>query len=1343
MSIPRRSTFITARRLAIVGAGALAGLALVWFAPGQRPAAQSAEKRGPTANRADAAGATTTSAAKTGRESLSASAAYEVYNLKQAQAIEAESLLINVLADLDDRSEVAADPQQNRVLVRGSAKVQQVARRVVMWLEKPSNRPQPHLALASATAAPTDPPAAERPSTSPPRRLATPPDATPTIPAAVPAVTAVRATNRHAERRAVASESADDRRPLRHPVRLAQAVDEAPPAPVAAGPRVIQLQNLSPADLEHSLTNLFGRQLPMTTERRGPRSLYTIENRAGGKVALTIDHETRSVSIDGAPALVGGWSRIVSALDTRRQPQDPDTRVVPLGQARPSTVRALITAFQNGARANARQPDGDEQPPRQDERQPDQAGVEQPNAQRPESGSMGGLIGPVQIEYLEGLDMLVLRGHPADVERINQIIEEIGQMVGVTEPEIVIHPLKHVGSSVLATLVQQVYEQVLLSRQGRVSMTPLVKPNALLLIGRKESVQAVTDLIERLDQPVNPNSTFQAYSLKHTPAAQAQTTVTDFFASRTGLGPVIKATADVRSNSLIVWASPRDLVEVAALIRRIDVSTSSAENELRVFHLRNSLADDLAPILQNAINLQGAQRQGQQQQQQFPFFQQQAQPTTPGTGASAQQQQKSTMLKFVVVDPDGERGIRSGILTEVRITADPRANALLVSAPADSMDLIDALIRQLDQPPQAEAQIKVFTIVNGDAEGMTQMLQGLFGSQQQQGGALNQILAGQVVGGASGENPLVSLKFSADRRTNSIIVSGSTPDLAVVEALLFRLDDSDVNKRKSTVYRLKNAPATEVSNAINQYLQSERQVQQIGGTGLVSAFEQIEREVVVVPEPVSNSLIVSATPRFFEEIKRLVEQLDARPPMVMIQVLIAQVSLNNTDEWGVELGLQDSILFDRSLLGDLQTVTTTATNAVTSITNQNLVAASNTPGFNFNNQQLGNSGSSNALANSNNVGAQGLSHFSLGRTNNELGFGGFVFSASSESVSVLIRALKESRRLDVLSRPQIMTLDNQPAFVQVGARVPRISGVQTNTAGQSNSIQMENVGVILGVTPRISPDNLVVMEIDAEKSELGPEAEGIPISISANGQVIRSPQINTTTAQTTVSAVSGQTIVLGGLITKSRSQVHRRVPLLSDLPVLGQLFRYDAYKSERTELLIIMTPHIVRRERDAEIIKQVEAARMSWCLADVIKMHGESGLRTRQDEWMDSETVVVYPTDKPEGAESLPPGLQEAKPSRLDEPPASRLDESRPSRLDEPPAGLDEVRSEPGNQGPVLRLPVADEEPTTRGASVAPRAPTPARPAAAVRPADAGPRADSRRRVAGDGTEKSAAPSQW
>jgi hypothetical protein len=120
-------------------------------------------------------------------------------------------------------------------------------------------------------------------------------------------------------------------------------------------------------------------------------------------------------------------------------------------------------------------------------------------------------------------------------------------------------------------------------------------------------------------------------------------------------------------------------------------------------------------------------------------------------------------------------------------------------------------------------------------------------------------------------------------------------------------------------------------------------------------------------------------------------------------------------------------------------------------------------------------------------------------------------------------------------------------------------------------------------------------------------------------------------AQTTVSALSGQTVVLGGLITKSKATTHRRVPLLSSIPVLGHLFRYDQVLEKRTELMIIMTPHIVQHPADAEWLKQVESARMSWVLSDVHDLHGYVGLRSRQQCCADDNVPTIYPDYNPAG----------------------------------------------------------------------------------------------------------------
>ena len=157
---------------------------------------------------------------------------------------------------------------------------------------------------------------------------------------------------------------------------------------------------------------------------------------------------------------------------------------------------------------------------------------------------------------------------------------------------------------------------------------------------------------------------------------------------------------------------------------------------------------------------------------------------------------------------------------------------------------------------------------------------------------------------------LPPLRFSVDLRSNSIIATGSEGDLRIVEALLLRLDQTTDQQRKSTVIQLKNAPAVDVASAINQFLLNRRQIEQ-AAPGQSNPFQEIEREVVVVPEPVANKLILAATPRFYDEIKALIDKLDEQP-QVMIQVLIAEVSLNHVKEFGVELGVQSSAFRPKS-----------------------------------------------------------------------------------------------------------------------------------------------------------------------------------------------------------------------------------------------------------------------------------------------------------------------------------------------------------------------------------------------------------------------------------------------
>ena len=440
----------------------------------------------------------------------------------------------------------------------------------------------------------------------------------------------------------------------------------------------------------------------------------------------------------------------------------------------------------------------------------------------------------------------------------------------------------------------------------------------MLLIGRKESVQKAIDLIHGLDVPVAPDTQFHVFRLKFATAMAMQTELQAAYtaiSSRGALSPVVNVTADWRTNSLIVQACPRDMAEVANMIEQLDRETNESINELRVFPLQHALSDQLSLVLNSSLLTQGLSPTGTTGTTGalpggFPG----AGGGAPGAaGTTATQQQRSAMLQFFTIDPQGLKKVASGILADVHVSSNSAANALIVMGPAKSIPLMEALIRQLDQPPAMRAEIKVFTIVNADATALLTTIGQMFGVSVGTTTTTSTMPGMTPSAAAQGESSLLPIRVAVDTRTNSILVAGTRADLLVIEAILTRLDSSDIHMWKTNVYRLKYAPAQSVSTAVTQYLVTQLSIEASAGSGLLSPFEQIEREVVVVAEPTSNSVIISATSRFYNEVMRVVEQLDQRPPMVQIECLICQITLNDTDEFGVQLGLQDSVLFNRSV----------------------------------------------------------------------------------------------------------------------------------------------------------------------------------------------------------------------------------------------------------------------------------------------------------------------------------------------------------------------------------------------------------------------------------------------
>lgn len=974
------------------------------------------------------------------------------------------------------------------------------------------------------------------------------------------------------------------------------------PESLPAAEERMQLRELTAAELHQRLETALGARLPLMADDGDQWLRFSVDGSDGAPVLVAAHRETGEVRLVARPDQLKAWRQIIGAMDVPAA-GDRTTHLFTAPKAVAPHIKQAVGALV--AQAPAQAAEGADQRPA-----PADAAAEDAEA----------LLGPVQIETIEGTDFFVIRGDPRDVRRVLEIVRQLEAMNRVSEPRVVVHELQHVNSLSIAQLLETMFGPAdentfsLAPFYGPLLPLPLGRPNAVLLIGGPTTVEKAQDLLRQLDVAGEAMTQFEVFRLKNAAAEQVRTVVERMFAIEqrndatpsAPLSPRALVVAEPRTNSLIVRAGPRDLAEVRALVTELDRPGGDAVNEIRVFRLRNTLASELAPVLQRALRGAGT-----------------------GDNATRDAAGAASLLRLVTVDPQGKQILESGVLAGATINADTRANSLIVSAPPESMPLMAALIELLDVPPDAVAELKVFTIQNGDAVALAEMLRGLFGAPEQAG-------AGAAAGAQSAGNRLFQLRFSVDERTNSIIAAGSSDELLVVEAVLLRLDASDSRQRINRVYKLKNADAEQVALALQEWLQQKREVEATA-PGVVSPFQQIEREVVIVAEINSNSLIVSATPTYYEELSEIIRQVDEEAPIVMIQVLIGEVRLGDIDEFGVELGLQDSLLFDRSLLENIQNITTTtqtqsAGGAVTNVTQQQVQAATLTPGFNFGdaNQPLGNAGSDRSLATASKAAAQGIASFGVGRVSQAAGFGGLVLSASSDSVSMLLRALQQSQRLEVLSRPQIIALDNQTGRAFVGQIVPYITESFVDNFGQRiNTVDFRDVGLELLVRPRISPEDLVVMEVFAQKSELGPVASGVPISIAPNGQAINAPIIDTISAETTVSAVSGQTVVLSGLLLKRDRELHRRVPLLADIPLLGELFKYDSKQVERSELLIVLTPHVIRSRAQSELLKQTESSRMSWCLSDVVDMQGPAGLRSRNDTLGAAEAETVYPTDIP------------------------------------------------------------------------------------------------------------------
>lgn len=951
---------------------------------------------------------------------------------------------------------------------------------------------------------------------------------------------------------------------------------------------------------------------------------------------------------------------------------------------------------QAGLPGETRQSAGEEeqqQPAQKPDPKANQKPDQKPDAKAPAGTSPDQLRGPrsnVTADALPELGgVLVTGGNPADVEEVIRIIEALQKLGSGGEVQIKLHPLDFADPTALANTLSQLYQRVTVGTGANVivgartttpTATPFAQPgtaattgaqgggnvvlipyprlSAILVATTKARFEDVIKQIQELDKPTAAQAQPVAFALKKAGAARVGALVQNFYLQRypneTSAQNQIRVTWDDTTNTVFVQAARGDLEEIRALIERIDNTVSSAVNELRIIPLRNAVSDDLANLILQSIlqgvttpaattpgivpTVPGQAGAGAALRAATPGLFPGATPTAATTGAGlSTTATKSTTLRFISSRLKAE--VESGLLDDIKLTSDPRTNSLIISAPARTMELIGALILELDVPASARATIKVFNLKKADAVQMAITLQQLFlgtstgatattlpgggggGAFGGAGGANLATFGGQTgfpraifnISGVPSEGaPLVPLSLAVDSRTNSLIVGGNPNDIEVVEAIVYRLEDADIQNRNNHVYCLKNSSAVDVANSLQTFIQNTITIYRT--VNQLTAFQEIERDIVIVPDPISNKLLISATPRYFAELIRLIDEIDQAPPQVVIQVLIAEVDLNNTEEFGIELGLQSPVLFSRSVIP--QTNAFGAAGSVTynnaagtvvgspvppSVTVNTSMNPAALPGFAFNSTgPLGN----NPLANPGLVGYQGIGNLGVGRSSQlpgATGLGGLVFSAASDTVSILIRSLKTQSRLDILSRPQVMATNNQTAQISVGQNVPYLgSSTITATGFSQQNVERANIGVNLTVQPQINNDGTVLLRVQPDISSLG---SLIPLGNGQNGQIF-----NQQFVATTVLAADGQTVAIGGLINKRDEKHENKVPILGDIPYLGAAFRFRTQAKMKTELLVILTPHIVRTKADAERILAEEAKRVDWILGDVTRMHGTSGM---------------------------------------------------------------------------------------------------------------------------------------
>lgn len=377
----------------------------------------------------------------------------------------------------------------------------------------------------------------------------------------------------------------------------------------------------------------------------------------------------------------------------------------------------------------------------------------------------------------------------------------------------------------------------------------------------------------------------------------------------------------------------------------------------------------------------------------------------------------------------------------------------------------------------------------------------------------------------------------ADDRLNALIILGNEFFANKVKRLAEQLDvESPPGRHEINVIYLNNASSEDMAKVVNQILQAEKKA---GVPGQPPGQET----VFVTADKATNSLIVTGSPEQFITVKQVIDKLDIPRKQVFVEALIFEVQADKSSKFGVEWRTTTDVNqpgvqgIGGTNFGHINTV---AENPITGMAGQGMV---------------------------------------VGVVDGTINFGGKTFA----NIGALMTALRTDTDVNILSTPNILTTDNEEAEIFVGSNVPFVkSTAQTTGATPIENIERQDIGITLKVKPQISESDFVKLNIFQEISSIAPT------------QLDKAKDIITfkRTAKTVVVVHDTQNVVIGGLMQENIQEVENKVPLLGDIPLLGWLFKNKSKQRAKTNLMIFLTPHIIKTVSDMERITSARQQRM-------------------------------------------------------------------------------------------------------------------------------------------------------